>query len=149
MPRTGDPQHGRLVVEILHHYSKFSSRYRRWESVLAEAEAMSAGGGRADEVVDRPRRQAQRRLDEQERARLVERYVAGASANEMARRFGVHKETVYGIVDAAGVRRRAKRKLTAGDEIEAQQLRAEGWSYQALGQHFGVAPETIRRRLAL
>jgi transposase-like protein len=88
------------------------------------------------------------RLSASQRADVLALYTDGETTAALARQFGVHKDTVRSIVDAAGARRKRRHRMTMADDHVAAQLRGDGGSYAAIAAHFGVAPETIRRRLA-
>src|SRR4051812_7105663 len=51
--------------------------------------------------------QAQRRLTDEESAKLVAAYQAGAKAHELASQWGIHRVTVTQILKRAGVSRRS------------------------------------------
>ena len=136
------------MVELLRLYSNLGLRQRnaveRASRLMAMAPAtmtVTMGGASGKQ------RQRQRRLTAEERQEVVSLYLEEVTTNEIARRFGVHKDTVRAVVDEAGARRKKRHQLTPADLREAQRLRSSGASYATLGQQFGVGAETIRHRL--
>jgi transposase-like protein len=81
-----------------------------------------------------------------ERSELVERYEAGESANDLARRFGVHRTTVTQQLKRAGVQTRC-RSLSKRDVAKAVKLYRDGKSLAQVGDHLGVHANTIRKAL--
>jgi lambda repressor-like predicted transcriptional regulator len=102
------------------------------------------------EVLARPlsapahaQKQAQRRLEPPEVARLVADYKAGASMKELAKRHGIHRTTVAHWLYENAVELR--RQGIAEDQVgEVTQLYAEGWSLARLGERYECDAETVR-----
>ena len=92
-------------------------------------------------IVETPRQQ-QRRLPSDEAAELVEAYRAGATVYELAERFGVDRRTASVLLERTGVARRY-RLLSRAQLEEAAQLHDEGWSFERLGQRYGVSGSTV------
>lgn len=88
-----------------------------------------------------PSRQAQTHLAEAQRIGLLERYLSGERAFELARAFKLDRRTVASILVRAGVRR--PRSMTDGERNEAARLYAEGWSCQRIGDHLGRDHGTV------
>ena len=108
---------------------------------LADGEQYLAAG----EV--REPRQSQRRLEEADILNLVAQYIEGSSAAELARIWGVHRNTVVAHLDRHGVTRRPKRKLTAAQIRAAAKSYEAGTSLQALGDQLSLDKNTIGREL--
>jgi hypothetical protein len=94
----------------------------------------------------RPPRQHQRRLRPDELARLVADYVAGVEVIELARHYGIARQTVLQQMRREGVPRRHPR-LSADDTEKAAGLYGTGDSVATIGGVFGVDPGTVRRAL--
>ena len=93
-----------------------------------------------------PRRKQQRRFTAEEMAQVAERYLAGLSINQVARKFGVHRNTVVRSLAACGVARRLA-GFRQEDVAEAAALYDAGWSVARLGEKYGCAAETVRTSL--
>ena len=87
----------------------------------------------------RPPRQHQRRIRPDELARLVGDYVAGVEVIELARRYGIARQTVLEQMRREGVPRRHPR-LSADDTERAAGLYRTGDSLATVGGVFGVDP---------
>ena len=84
---------------------------------------------------DRRRRspkQVQVRLSTSQQAELLERYLAGERAVELARTFGIDRHTVADHLTRAGVRR--PRSMTDEERIDAARLYGHGWSCARIAQ---------------
>ena len=87
------------------------------------------------------------RLTIQDRCRLIEVYQAGASAEQVAKDFGLGKGSVVKILNEAGVtRRRGSPSMAMLDEATRLYLK-EGWSLKRIGNKFGYPATTIHRHL--
>ncbi len=92
----------------------------------------------------------QRRLSAYEVDDLSRLYVEGASIDDLARRFGVHRTTVIHHLDERGVqRRRVVRKMTDRTVDEAAAQYQLGQSLADVAPAFGVHPRTLGRELRL
>jgi len=89
-------------------------------------------------------RQAQRRLSPAELEALIAEYEAGARICELAKVYDLHRTTVAGHVARAG---KTRPVMTDAQIDEAVRLYGEGWTLHNVGQHIGVADQTIRRVL--
>lgn len=87
-------------------------------------------------------RQAQRRLSPAELEALIGEYEAGARVCELARIYDLHRTTVAKHVARAG---KTRPVMTETQIDEAVVLYREGWTLHNVGQHLGVADQTIRR----
>ena len=89
-------------------------------------------------------RQAQRRLSPVELEALIAGYEAGARVCELAKAYDLHRTTVARHVARAG---KTRPVMTEAQIDEAVRLYGEGWTLHNVGQHIGVADQTIRRVL--
>jgi hypothetical protein len=89
-------------------------------------------------------RQAQRRLSPAELATLIAEYQAGARVCELAKNYELHRTTVARHVARAG---KTRPVMIEAQIDEAVRLYRDGWTLHNLGQHLGVADQTIRRVL--
>ena len=89
-------------------------------------------------------RQAQRRLSPAELKALIAAYEAGARVGELAKVYDLHRTTVARHVARAG---KTRPVMTEAQIDEAVVLYRSGWTLHDLGQHLGVADQTIRRML--
>ena len=78
--------------------------------------------------------------------RLVDDYLAGASVNELAERYGVHRATVSAHPTQRGVTRRQP-GLGVEEAAEAVKLHLGGVSMRAIAQCMGVGRKAVRRAL--
>ena len=91
-------------------------------------------------------RQVQRRLNEPEQAALVERFGEGAELATLAEEFGIHRDTVGKILRRQGVARRYG--VVTGEVLaEAIRLHEEGWTFERLGERYGVNASTVYRAI--
>ena len=89
-------------------------------------------------------RQAQRRLSPTELQALIAEYEGGARVCELAKVYDLHRTTVAKHVARAG---KTRPVMTEAQIDEAVVLYGYGWTLHNIGQHFGVADQTIRRVL--
>ncbi len=89
-------------------------------------------------------RQAQTRLSPGELAMLIADYEAGARVGELAKVYGLHRTTVARHVARAG---KTRPVMTEAQIDDAVVLYRDGWTLHNVGQHLGVADQTIRRVL--
>jgi DNA-binding transcriptional regulator LsrR (DeoR family) len=89
-------------------------------------------------------RQAQRRLSPVELEALIAEYEAGARVCELAKVYDLHRTTVSRHVARAG---KTRPVMTGAQIDEAVRLYRDGWTLHNVGQHLGVADQTIRRVL--
>lgn len=87
-----------------------------------------------------------RKLKPAEIDELVERYQAGSSVYQLAKRYGIHRITIGRHLHSRGIDTTAP-ALTQEQVREAVQLYADGWSCKKIAKHFGVGAETVRERL--
>ena len=90
--------------------------------------------------------QRQRRLSAQEASKLGDRYREGATVNELAQEFRIHRTTVLAQLERQDVKRRSSvRRLTDADVANAALSYKQGMSLKVVGAMFGVNAETLRR----
>lgn len=89
-------------------------------------------------------RQTQRRLSPGELEALVAAYEAGARVCELAKTYDLHRTTVARHVARAG---KTRPVMTEAQIDAAVALYRDGWTLHNVGQHLGVADQTIRRVL--
>ena len=89
--------------------------------------------------------QQQRRLPDDIVQQLVFRYQGGASVVQIAKEFGINRETALEHLKRAGISRRPHvRKLTDQLVQKAGRLYATGLSLKNVAARFGVNESTIR-----
>jgi|1185.fasta_scaffold301550_1 transposase len=93
----------------------------------------------------RPSRQIQRHLSADDVLSVIAAYEQGATIDELATRFGVHRTTVMAHLERQGAPRRCG--TVTKNLNEATRLYEQGWSLARVGDHFGVDGETVRRAL--
>ena len=91
-------------------------------------------------------RQVQRRLTAKQAAQLAAEYEAGASMQQLADRWNLHRTTVADQLRRAGVAIR-QRGIPPERLDEAIRLYGEGWSCQRLAERFDCDDETVRQTL--
>jgi DNA-binding transcriptional ArsR family regulator len=87
-----------------------------------------------------------RRLSDDDVAELASRYEAGATVDELAARFKIHRATVSRHMDRLGIARR-QRGLDDDQARAAVSLYQDGWSLARLGVRFEVEAHTVRLAL--
>lgn len=93
------------------------------------------------------RQKAPRRLSREEIVELVQGYRDGFTVYELATQFGIHRETVSGVLERNGVPRRRK-PLSSAQIEQACSLHEGGWSLAQVGAELGCDPSTVWRALA-
>jgi len=92
------------------------------------------------------RQKAPRRLSHEEILELVRAYREGLTVYELATQFGIHRETVSGVLEGEGVPRRG-RPLTPAQIERAASLYENGWSLAQVGAELKCDPSTVWRAL--
>jgi DNA-binding CsgD family transcriptional regulator len=87
------------------------------------------------------RKQTQHRLTADEQRELIERYLEGQRAYQLAEALHVNRSTVSRLLADVGIRR--PRSLTPDEIAECVELYAQGWSCQRIGQRLGRDHGTI------
>jgi DNA-directed RNA polymerase specialized sigma24 family protein len=142
------PDQRQLTTALVNALS--SSKARALINELYDDMASADARGLLQPRTKRPRReiQHQHRLEADERQRLIEAFKDGATFEELAERFGIHRTTVRAYLDRAGLDFLPYgAKLTAVDVERAAWLYLDGLSLASVGQYFDVDAETIRSAL--
>lgn len=91
------------------------------------------------------------RITPEQKALAIERFRAGDSIRRIARMTGTAWSTAQALladeIAKAGPRPSTGHQMTAAEVDEAAELRAQGWSYAALGRRYGVSRTAITKRL--
>ena len=77
---------------------------------------------------------------------MLEEYQAGVGTIQLAKLYGIDRETVRATLRRAGLPQH-QRGLTAEQINEAAKLYQAGQSLARIGRRFGVDAHTVRRRL--
>lgn len=86
-------------------------------------------------------KQVQVRLSKAKQTELLERYLAGERAYELARTFGIDRHTVAHHLARAGVRR--PRLMTDEERNDAARLYEHGWSCARIAQELARDAGTV------
>ena len=90
--------------------------------------------------------QNQRRLKQDQIQELINAYQQGAGTTQLTSEYGIHRTTLWGHLDRAGIPRKpAKRKLSDTQVRTAAIRYSLGLSLKAVAAEFGVNAETLRR----
>ena len=87
-------------------------------------------------------RQKQTRLADSDRIEVLERYLAGETANALADAFDVNRATIFAILQRAGIKSRY-RILTDHDVASATAMYEAGRSLASIAKHFDVTDRTV------
>jgi len=87
-------------------------------------------------------RQKQTRLTDSDQTDVLERYLAGETANVLADEFAVNRATVFAILQRAGMKSRY-RILTDDDIVSATAMYESGQSLASIAKHFDVSDGTV------
>ena len=107
-------------MELLGRYSNQAKLREKLQGLLLMEAA------RSPDEPSRPPKQVQVRLSAAQEVELLERYLAGERAFELAKAYGVDRRTVADRLSRAGVRR--PRSMTDQERIDAARLYGQGWS---------------------
>jgi transposase-like protein len=112
--------------------------------IVARLNRILSGQGR-----DRPShrrvpslKQKQTRLADSDRISVLERYLAGETANALANDFDVNRATVFAILKRAGMKSRY-RILTDDHVVAATAMYESGQSLASIARRFDVSDRTI------
>ena len=83
-------------------------------------------------------------LSPDDKHQLVEAYLAGSKIRELARQFGINRETVSKVLAERGVERRYHQKVSV-DLVRAAELQAQGHSINEIAAELGVGRTTLVR----
>ena len=125
-----------ILVDLLGRYSN--------PDIVSRLNRILSGQGR-----DRPShrtvpslKQKQTRLADSDRNEVIDRYLAGETANALASIYDVNPATVFAILQRAGIKPRY-RILTDGDIAAATAMYQNGQSLASIAKHFGVSDGTV------
>lgn len=122
------------VVDLLHDYSKhFNGR------AMAELARRAAQSGRPEPAVQRAGKARQLRPPEVDG--LVARYQELGNVADVARQFGVTRQTVGMHLAARGIE--TVRRMSEADTTTAAGLYREGHSAATIGRRLGFDPQTV------
>jgi len=79
-------------------------------------------------------------------AALVAAYQRGGAVSDLARDFGINRDTVYAHLKRQGIELR-ETGLQPDELLEAIRLYEDGWSLGRLATEFDVSPSTVNRAL--
>jgi len=126
---------------------------KRWQTALAFAQSVLAGAivapaAAPDYEAKAPIRQEQRWLKKSEVETLIADYKSGLSTYHLSGKWGLNRHSVSKILARHGVEQRTYgASLTEAELTEAEALRRDGWSMNALARKYGISPQTLRKRL--
>lgn len=89
------------------------------------------------------------RFTQDQRAAVVDAYVAGASMADLAREYGVTRVSISQLLRKAGATIRQRRVISAAEVDRAVQLYEGGLSLQKIGDELGWDHKTIYRHLKI
>jgi transcriptional regulator with XRE-family HTH domain len=78
-----------------------------------------------------------RHLTEQEQSHIVASYFAGQTVYQLGHQFGVHRDRISRILEAANVDRRYHQSVDV-DLDRAAALQAQGFTLQQIADQFGI-----------
>jgi AraC-like DNA-binding protein len=81
-------------------------------------------------------------LADSDRSEVIQRYLAGDTANILAAVYDINRTTVFAIPQRAGIKSRY-RILTDVDVAYATAMYENGHSLASIAQHFGVSDRTV------
>ena len=119
------------------------------------AESAESGPGRAPESTQRPPSEEkgrrsnpiQRRLSPTDINELIAAYRAGATTNELADQYEIHRTTIAATLDRHHVERRHSQSEWTNDNLaDAADLYATGHSLAAVAARYGIDPQTVADR---
>jgi DNA-binding CsgD family transcriptional regulator len=118
---------------------------RKWSPLLTPVR-VSVLQPSEDGMAPRSRTQVQRHLIHEDQLEVVDAYAAGASINEVARQFRLHRTTVNAILERHGVPVRA-RTMSPTQIRRARELYESGLSLVDVGAQLGFNAQTVANRL--
>jgi hypothetical protein len=77
----------------------------------------------------------------------VRDYLAGEGCTVLSRRYGVSENGVVYQLRRSGVAVRPRGKVTNQQVEQMRKLRDSGWTYQAIGDLFGITRSAVKLRL--
>jgi DNA invertase Pin-like site-specific DNA recombinase len=122
-------------VDLLGRYSN--------PDIVSRLKRILSGQGR-----DRPSRrpvpslpQKQTRLADSDCTEVIERYLAGETANALASIYDVNRATVFAILQRAGIKSRYR--ILTDHVATATAMYENGHSLVSIARHFGVSDRTV------
>ena len=88
------------------------------------------------------KRAPHRRLSNQQRQEVLERYRSGQNYTEIGRALGVHRATVAEIIKRNGEAHQ-RRTLSSTEQTKAKALHASGVAFTAIAGHYGVVHDVL------
>lgn len=132
-----------LLVELSEADSK------KWLSLLSHSTTAEIADTRpcpAAPQVAKRRKQRQIRLTDEEKQKLVDAYIAGATTYQLAAQFGCHRNTVGNLLKSRGIALRCV-SMSESQIDQAVILYESGLSLARVGDELGFDDATIRLRL--
>lgn len=133
------------MVELVAHHSKQALPEAKAtelvKRLVEDARTHTSPDSTTPTPEKKPQR-VQRRLTTEQSRDLVTRYQASVPAIELAKVYGISRNSVLNIVEAAGLPRQVGR-MTANDQATAIQLYETGMSCATIAEQFGRSPGTI------
>jgi hypothetical protein len=128
---------------VLERYSKSQLTSKRFERMR---KAVILSPSRPPEAPWEPQA-LNRRLPADELAQIIEEYQAGIGATTLALVHGVSENGLRAQLTRSGVKIRPLGKVSVDDVAEMARLRANGWTYKAIGEKFGITRTAVSLRL--
>ena len=133
-----------LVVALL------TSVTKNWQTLLKFARTLPPNDRATTATIATPPfrrlRQHHTRLTPAQKAEVITLYQQGMPVREICQRYGISKQQVSNLRNALGIPRRP-RGLSDEQKRQAKQHYLAGQSCAAIGRHFSVHAETVRRYL--
>ncbi|MCW1908376.1 MAG: helix-turn-helix domain-containing protein [Candidatus Saccharibacteria bacterium] len=129
-----------FVVGLMRRYSNFGDRGKRLRR-LAE---LPVRGVEDDPEIVPEQVRLRVILSAEDKQQLAEAYLAGSTIRELARRFGINRETVSKILADHRIERRYHQTVTV-DMERARELQAQGLSINEIAAALGVGRTTLVR----
>jgi hypothetical protein len=131
-------------AEVLERYSKFGTLASR----IGRVRSGALRTGERPDPPDAWRPQAlARRLSTGDLVQMEREYLAGDGCTILSRRYGVSENAVLAHLRRVGLVVRSLGKVTLDDVTEMRRLRSRGWTYQSIGERFGITRTAVSRRL--
>jgi len=82
---------------------------------------------------------------------MVADYLAGMSARQCGKKYTIDAHTVLNNLAKRGIAGRpGPKKQLVGEALrQARDLRAQGWSYYAIGREYGISHTAVRNALLM
>ena len=123
---------------------------KNWQTLLKFARTLPPDDGAPTATIATPPpqglRQHHTRLTPAQKDEVITLYQQGVPVCEICQRFGISKQQISDLRNARGIPPRP-RGLSDEQKRQAEQHYLTGQSCAAIGRHFGVHAETVRRYL--